>query len=142
MGNQRHYLKVGGFKEYLYVTVGEPININGYRCKVVRMATDTDDYHAGLPKHSNTSDIYIGLGPENVPRQLRLYKDRSSYKDFDWGHEHTNTNGIKFSKGTVHVQRYPGANGGDARYMTLSEHKVFDTIIRHFAPFAKLYPDD
>lgn len=48
----------------------------------------------------------------------------------------------KFPKGTVHVQRYPGAHGGDARYMTSAEHKLYDDIIKYFAPHAKLYPDN
>ena len=40
---------------------------------------------------------------------MRVYKDRDSYKDFDWGHEHKNSDNTKFPKGVVHVQRYPGA---------------------------------
>ena len=63
--------------------------------------------------------------------------------DFDWGHEHTNkSDGKVFPKGVVHVQRYMGANGSDARYMTPSERKEFGDIIHFFAPGAKLSPDD
>ena len=72
---------------------------------------------------------------------MRVYKDRASYKDFDWGHDHKNPDNTKFAKGVVHVQRYPGAKDGDTRYMTPSEHKLFDKIIEIFAPHAKLYPD-
>ena len=140
MGNQRQYLESGGFSEYLYETIGEAVTINGYRCKIIQMKTDKDGYHAGLPSYADTSDIYIGLGPGDVPRQMRVYKDRNSYKDFDWGHAHTNSDGTKFEKGVVHVQRYPGANGGDARYMTETEHQAFDAIIHHFAPDARLRP--
>lgn len=71
---------------------------------------------------------------------MRVYKDRDSYKDFDWGHEHKNSDNTQFPKGVVHVQRYPGAHGGDARYMTSAEHKLYDDIIKYFAPNAKLYP--
>ncbi len=140
MGSGKSYKPEGGFKEYLYITVGEPVVINGYRCKIIKKITDKDDYFAGLPNYSNTSDIYVGLGPSGFPRQMKLYKDRQQVMDFDWGHEHINKgDGKVFPKGVVHVQRYPGANGGDARYMTASEHKEFDAIIKHFATFAKLY---
>ena len=63
MGSGRLYNQKGGFSEYLYTTVGEAVVINGYRCKIKKKITDTDDYFAGLPNYSNTSDIYIGLGP-------------------------------------------------------------------------------
>ena len=63
MGNQKQYIPGGGFAEYRYITVGEAITINGFRCKIIKMLSDTDVYHAGLPSFSNTSDIYIGLGP-------------------------------------------------------------------------------
>ena len=140
MGNQRNFLESGGFSEYLYETVGEVVTINGLRCKIIKMLSDTNNHYAGLPKFSNTSDVYVGLGPGDVPRQLRLYKDRRNYKDFDWGHEHINSDGTRFPKGVVHVQRYPGANGGDARYMTSAEHQVLDAVISYFAPFARLTP--
>ena len=140
MGNQRNFLESGGFSEYLYETVGEVVTINGLRCKIIKMPSDTNNHYAGLPKFSNTSDVYVGLGPGDVPRQLRLYKDRRNYKDFDWGHEHINSAGPRFPKGVVHVQRYPGANGGDARYMTSAEHQVLDAVISYFAPFARLTP--
>lgn len=140
MGNQRNFLESGGFSEYLYETVGEVVTINGLRCKIIKMPSDTNNHYAGLPKFSNTSDVYVGLGPGDVPRQLRLYKDRRNYKDFDWGHEHINSDGTRFPKGVVHVQRYPGANGGDARYLTSAEHQVLDAVISYFAPFARLTP--
>lgn len=142
MGNQRYFIASGGFSEYLYVTVGEAVTINGFRCKIIKMPEDNNEHHAGLPNFSNTSDIYVGLGPGDVPRQLRIYKDRHHYKDFDWGHEHVNDDGTKFPKGVVHVQRYPGAKGSDARYMTSVEHKLLDAVIKYFAPFAKLKPDN
>ena len=140
MGNQRNFLESGGFSEYLYETVGEVVTINGLRCKIIKMPSDTNNHYAGLPKFSNTSDIYVGLGPGDVPRQLRVYKDRRNHKDFDWGHEHINSDETKFPKGVVHVQRYPGANDSDARYMTSAEHQVLDAVISYFAPFARLTP--
>ena len=104
------------------------------------MYSDTNDHHAGLPGFSNTSDVYVGLGAGDIPRQLRIYKDRKNYKDFDWGHEHANSDGTRFPKGVVHVQRYIGANGSDARYMTAAEHQLLDAVISYFAPFARLTP--
>lgn len=98
MGNQRNFLESGGFSEYLYETVGEVVTINGLRCKIIKMPSDTNSHYAGLPKFSNTSDVYVGLGPGDVPRQLRVYKDRRNYKDFDWGHEHINSDGTRFPK--------------------------------------------
>lgn len=143
MGSERLYNPSGGFSEYLYETVGEAVIINGYRCKIIKKIGDADDHFSGLPNYSNTSDIYVGLGPDGVPRQMKLYKDRKHVMDFDWGHEHTNkSDGKIFEKGVVHVQRYPGAHGGDARYMTPSEHKEFDAIIHYFAPNAKVRPDN
>ena len=141
MCNAKYYIPSGGFTEYQYVTVGEVMYINGFKCKIIKMPSDTDMYHAGLPAYANTSDIYIGLGPNNVPKQMRVYDNRASYKDFDWGHEHKNSDGTLFPKGIVHVQRYPGAKGGDARYMTEEEHRLFDAVILKVAPHAKLYPD-
>lgn len=143
MGSARRYNPEGGFSEYLYTTVGEAVVINGLRCKIIKKIGDADDYFSGLPNFSNTSDIYVGLGPGGVPRQMKLYKDRQHVMDFDWGHEHINkSDGKVFPKGVVHVQRYPGANGSDARYMTSSEHKMLDAVISYFAPFAKLRPDN
>ena len=143
MGSGRLYNPEGGFSEYLYTTVGEAVVINGYRCKIIKKITDTDDYFAGLPNYSNSSDIYIGLGPGGVPRQMKLYKDRLHVMDFDWGHKHANKgDGKVFPQGIVHVHRYSGANGGDARYMTSSERKEFGDIIHFFAPGVKLSPND
>ncbi len=34
MGNEKLYNPEGGFKEYLYTTVGEAVVINGYRCRI------------------------------------------------------------------------------------------------------------
>lgn len=142
MGNGNEYDPSGGFSTYLYETVGGSVTMNGYKCEIVQMKSDKDKngYHAGLPAFSNTSDIYVGLGPGDKPRQMRLYIDRHQVIDFDWGHSHRNTDGKKFAKGVVHVQRYPGAKGGDARYMNNAEIKKFGAIIKYFCPDAKLRP--
>lgn len=140
MGNQTNYLSTGGFRVYEYGTVGNSVEINGLNCKIVKKLTDVGDHHSGLPTYANTSDIYVGLGSRDIPRQLRVYKDRNSYMDFDWGHAHRNSDGHLFPKGVVHVQRYHGANGEDARYMTAAEHRIYDAIIRFFAPHARLEP--
>lgn len=138
MGGQRHYIPSGGFSEYLYERVGDVEYIDGLRCSKVRMINDPNN-HAGLPKYSDTSDIYVGLGTDNKPIQLRIYKNRDSWMDFDWAHTHTNkiANNEVFPKGMVHVQRYPGATAGDARLLTPSEIALYGDIIHHYAPWVK-----
>ena len=48
MGNQRNFLESGGFSEYLYETVGEVVTINGLRCKIIKMLSDTNNHYAGV----------------------------------------------------------------------------------------------
>lgn len=140
MGNAKQYLPEGGFTQYLYTTIGARETINGLVCEIVADKADKNGHHGGLPAFSNTADIYVGLGPENKPKQLRYYKDRNSYMDFDWGHRHENTDGTVFPRGIVHVQRYPGAHKGNARYMTDAEIAKFGDIIKHYCPEAILRP--
>lgn len=140
MGNGREYNPNGGFSQYLYETVGNEVKIHGQRCKIVRLKSDKDGYHGGLPAFSNTSDIYVGLGPGNQPRQMRLYIGRKQTIDFDWGHAHRNSDGRTFDKGVVHVQRYPGAKGNEARYLNNNELKKYGDIIKYFCPNVKLRP--
>lgn len=143
MGNLQNYLKSGGFREYLYSHIGNRVIINGLRCRIIVDKSDKNGHHAGLPNFSNTSDVYVLLGPGDRPRQIRVYKDRNSYVDFDWGHPHTNkkTDGQHFEKGVVHVQRYEGApHVSHARYMNDSEIAKYGPIILHYAPWAVLRP--
>ena len=139
MGNGKQYLESGGFSEYLYRSVSEPVTINGLKCHVIQHYLDKDGYFGGLPHFSNTSDVYVGLGNDGA-RQIRVFVDRKPIADFDWGHVHHNADGKKFDKGVVHVQRYHGAKGSDARYMSNAEIKKYGDIIKFFCPDAKLRP--
>ncbi len=136
MGNQRQYVPGGDFTEYLYETIGKTVVINGMKCSIVRLKGDLE-FHSSLPFYSKTSDAYVNLGKDGKPKQIRLFKDRKSWKDFDWGHTHKNKDGSIFPKGVVHVQRFQGVNSKDARFLTADEIKNFGDIIHHFAPGVK-----
>ncbi len=147
MGAGRHYLKDGGFSEYLYETVGEVKVINGIRAKVVKLKTDEDGTHSSLPQYANTSDVYFRLGADGLPCQAKVYLSRRMCLDFDWNHVHTNPDGTRFEKGTVHVQTYsvkPDGSmtrlSGQARLMSDSEIRTYGPIIEAFNPNVRLRP--
>lgn len=147
MGSARNYLSGGGFSEYLYETVGEARFINGVRAKVVKLKTDKDGTHTSLPFFANTSDMYLHLGNENQPCQARLYINRQSCLDFDWGHVHRNSDGTIFPKGVIHVQSYSVKPDGSivrnsckARYMSEREIEQYGAIIKAFNPNVKFRP--
>lgn len=141
MGNERYFIKTGGFSAYLYETVGQSFTCNGVTAKVVKLKTDKDGLHAGLPQCSNTSDMYLRLGPDGLPCQARLFVDRRSFLDFDWGHNHTNSSGEHFEHGIVHVQSFIVNKNGErkrqsdhARLMTEEEIRLYGPILIHFNP--------
>lgn len=147
MGGGRHYLKEGGFSEYLYETVGEVKVINGIRAKVVKLKTDECGTHSSLPQFANSSDMYFRLGADGLPCQAKVYVNRRMCIDFDWGHVHTNPDGSRFEKGTVHVQTYSlNADGSltrhsdKARLMSDSEIRTYGPVIAAFNPNVKLRP--
>lgn len=51
MGGGRHYLKEGGFTEYLYETVGEVKVIDGIRAKVVKLRREHIQAFRSSPIH-------------------------------------------------------------------------------------------
>lgn len=147
MGNSRFYLSNGGFSEYLYETVGQPKVINGLRAKIVKLKTDIKGTHSSLPQYSNTTDIYFRLGQDGQPCQAKLYLSRRMCLDFDWDHEHKNSDGKVFKKGTVHVQVYSVNKDGtlsrrsdNARYMTDREIELYGDVLKAFNPNIKLRP--
>ena len=147
MGNSRFYLSNGGFSEYLYETVGQPKVINGLRAKIVKLKTDIKGTHSSLPQYSNTSDIYFRLGQDGRPCQAKLYLSRRMCLDFDWDHEHKNSDGKVFKKGTVHVQVYSVNKDGtlsrmsdNARYMTDREIELYGEVIKAFYSDIKFRP--
>lgn len=146
MGNMRQYVSTGGFSSYLYEDHPDyaPITMNGISAKVVSKIDDPTKAQVGLPSFSNTSDMYFKKGIEGNIIQAKLYDGRKQKMDFDWGHEHTNTDGTVFPKGVVHVQEYGNIDGnqmprfsGNARLMTDAEIKKFGPLILHYNPKAK-----
>ena len=143
MGNQRQYLPSGGFSEYLYKDESEKVTINGVTGKMISMIADPTGNQAGLPTYSSTSDIYFKKGPDGKASQAKVYKDRLTILDFDWNHDHKNSDGRIFHKGTVHVQVYRKNSDGsltrlkDARFMNNHEMKKYGPIIKYFNPDVK-----
>lgn len=144
MGNQREYLESGGFSQYLYTDESSQVTINGVTGKMISKKTDPTGMHAGLPFYSNTSDVYFKKGNDGLASQAKTYKDRKNILDFDWSHTHTNPDGTKFPKGTVHVQIYMVDSKGNitrlsnkARLMTDAEIKKYGPILLFFNPTIK-----
>ncbi len=152
MGNQREYVESGGFSQYLYVhNDGDIIREGNLEAKVVFKA-GTKDYHESLPQYSNISKMYFGLGKDSVTGkkridQLRVYKDRIAYMDFDWGHTHiVRENGRvvrTYPTGTVHVQFWKIVNGKPVRdrkrtrMMNNFEIKKYGAFLRKANPNIK-----
>ena len=143
MGNQRQYLASGGFSEYLYKDESEKVTINGVTGKMISMIADPTGNQAGLPTYSSTSDIYFRKGTDGLASQAKVYKDRQTILDFDWNHDHKNSDGRIFHKGTVHVQVYRKNSDGsltrlkDARFMNNYEMKKYGPILKYFNPNVK-----
>jgi len=138
MGGQRQFIKEGGFSSYLYRQVGETITANGIEGKIVEKY-DGQEYHDGLPRYSNTSKVYLKLGPDtkNV-EQARIYEKRRPLIDIDWGHGH---NG--FRKGVAHVHEWEyDSNGnlsrtGRKRYMNNGEIRKYGALLKKACPDVK-----
>lgn len=143
MGNQRKYLACGGFSEYLYKDESEKVTINGVTGKMISLIADPTGSQAGLPTYSNTSDIYFKKSIDGRASQAKVYKDRQTILDFDWNHDHKNSDGRVFHKGTVHVQVYRKNSDGsltrlkDARLMNNYEMKKYGPILKYFNPDVK-----
>lgn len=142
MGNQQDYIESGGFSQYLYKDhsgFGAKV-VNGVRGKVVLDQRDPNGQHYSLPSYANTSDMYFKVAKNGEVVQGRLYINRKSVLDFDWGHTHTNTSdGKTFPKGTIHVQEYSvGSNGKLIRHSD-SARLMTDTEIKKYGPLIKTY---
>lgn len=139
MGNQRQYLKSGGFSEYLYQQVGETIIADGVIGKIIKM-TEHNNYHDGLPEYSNKSNIYLKFKNKTTNiEQIRIYKNRRAYIDFDWGHTHK-----VFKKGTVHVHEWFMNDKGEwtrsknPRYLSDEEISRYGKLFSMKVPNVKL----
>ncbi len=149
MGNQREYIPSGGFSQYLYKDESPRVTINGVTGKMISMITDPTGTHAGLPTYANTSDIYFKKGNDGLASQAKVYIDRKTVLDFDWNHDHQNSDGRVFHKGTVHVQTYRVNPDGSltrlakkARFMnncSLLPLSVFDRTEYCFLIITRIY---
>ena len=147
MGNQQDYIESGGFSQYLYKDhYGfSAKEVNGVRGKVVLDQRDPNGQHYSLPSYANSSDMYFKVSKGGEVIQGRLYIDRKSVLDFDWGHTHTNkSDGKTFTKGTIHVQVYsvdsngkPTRHSDSARHMTNAEIKKYGSLIKAYNPNVK-----
>ena len=127
-----------------YTSIVPAVTINGVKGHLIKKVGDSDT-HTNLPYYSNTSDVYFRQNG-NGACQARVYIGQKLFLDFDWSHNHTNqSNGRKFSKGTVHVQIWKQNDdgtfsrlGNDARSMNNAEMKKYGPILKHFYPSIKL----
>lgn len=138
MGGQKQYNKLGGFSQYLYHQVGDTIEADGVKAKVIEKIGSP---HAGLPYYANTSEAYLKLNEFGVVEQMRIYEGRTVAKDFDFGHSHTNKDGHQYIKGVVHVQEYiNGKRESEARYMNNEEIKKYGALLKKANTNIKLRP--
>ena len=144
MGTARTYNKeTKNLSEHLYESIGDAFYVDGLKCKVIKLKTDSKGARSNLPWYSNSSDVYIVLGKDGYAKQLRIYKDHEPYKDIEWGHNHINrkTDGKVFPKYTVHVQEYQidtERKGSHARYLNNDEIETWGEIIKKLNPNTKL----
>ena len=145
MGNARNHLGNGKFSTYLYEAIpGTTEEIGGLKCEIIKLGADDDGRHSNIPMRSGTSDVYLCLGTDGKPKQLRLFKDHVAAVDYDWSHPHYNDpkkggDGQRFPKGTVHVQPFSNDTrlSNIARLMTDSEIETTGKIIHHYNPNVK-----
>lgn len=137
MGGQNYYKAEGGFSRYLYHQVGETIELNGIRAKVIEYI-GTKNHHESLPYYSNTSDMYLKIADnQTFVEKAIVYVDRHAAFEFDWGHEHTNRkgNGKSFPVGIVHVHELERVGQSvrrkntDARLLTSEEIAKYSKIL-------------
>ena len=129
-----------------YVSLAPARTVNGVKGHLIKKAGDSDT-HTNLPYYSNTSDVYFRQNKNGVC-QARVYIGQKKYLDFDWSHPHTNADGRRFEKGTVHVQVWKQNKDGtftrlsdDARSMNNAEMKKYGPILKDFCPSVKLRKD-
>ena len=147
MGGAKTYNASGGFSRYDSHQVGDTIYVDGLKGKVIakRDSNGNDDFHAGLPSYSNTSDFYARTGSKSGEIvQVKFYENRIQCVDFDWGHNHMKGKGknqVIFPEGVVHVQTYSnGSRAGITRYMNNEEIKKYGSMLKKLNPNVKFRP--
>lgn len=142
MGAARAYNPAGGFHFQEFEQVGDTIHYKGLVGKILRKV---DDSSSGLPGHSGKSDFYALPGKKTGEIiQVKLYKKRLQSFDFDWGHAHTENNGVNktiYPKGVIHVHEYNnGQRTGVTRYMSNEEINFFGELLKSLNPSVKFRP--
>lgn len=125
-----------------YVSLAPPITVNGVTGHLIKKKGDSDT-HTNLPYYSNTSDVYFRQNKYGVV-QGRVYIGNKMFLDFDWSHNHENSDGRKFPRGVVHVQMWRENGpadfvrlGDNARMMNNAEIKKYGPLLRRFCPTIK-----
>lgn len=126
-----------------YVPLERARTINGVKGHLIKKVGDSDT-HTNLPYYSNTSDVYFRKNMAGVC-QARVYVGQKKYLDFDWSHTHSNSDGRKFDRGSIHVQAWIQNKDGtfsrlsdDARRMSNAEMKKYGPILKEYCPSVKL----
>lgn len=132
MGSGRNYNPNGGFTKYEWTE--EEKTIGG-----VKVLTNPNAKRDDLPYHSNTSDAYFKRDSSGEIIQMRIYKDRKAYLDFDINpkEEHENKkSGEIFKKGIIHAHEWKRkkdgsyTRDGEARYLSNEEIGKWGEIIK------------
>ena len=125
-----------------YVSIENAKIINGVKGHLIKKAGDSDT-HTNLPYYSNSSDVYFRKNTNGVC-QARVYVGQKMFLDFDWSHQHKNSDGKSFDKGVVHVQMWKRNSDGtftrlsnDARYMNNKEMTRYGALIKAYCPEVK-----
>lgn len=124
MGGTKQYLQSGGFENQTFKQVG--LTSNG-----IKILRKVDAENSATPAHSNTPyTMYASKdNQKGIIKQISVYgreDGRQKIKDIDFGHEHTNPNGLYFSKKDIHVQIYDknGKRSNIARRPSKKEKRI------------------
>ena len=125
-----------------YVSLAPQVTVNGVTGHLIKKKGDTDT-HTNLPYYSNSSDVYFRQNKHGVV-QGRVYIGNKMFLDFDWSHNHVNSDGRRFQRGVVHVQVWRENGPADfvrlsdnARMMNNSEMKRYGPLLKRFCPSVK-----
>lgn len=139
MGGARAYNPAGGFHFKDFEQVGDTIYYKGLVGKILRKI----DGSSGLPSRSGKSDFYA-LPGKKTGEIIQVKNKRLQTLDFDWGHAHTDKNGVNktiYPQGVIHVHEYNnGQRTGVTRYMNNEEISFFGDLFRSLNPSVKFRP--
>ena len=146
MGNAANFFtldEAGRSSEY--VSLGRKETENGVTGHLIKKK-GSKDTHTNLPRYANSSDVYFRQNAKGIC-QARVYIGQKMFLDFDWSHDHKNTDGSGriFKEVHVHVQVWKENKDGSftrvsesARSMSPAEMKKYGPIMKTFCPNIKL----